>query len=95
MLKPNSSFPKPEIFAALKQNEFDPYNVTSAMISDVTSEKLAPATAINRGLLHKLCKHGLNKCFSSLFEAQKFASGINAKYKGRTVSRKVSSVVII
>ena len=56
------------------------------MLEEIAKDKLAPAHAIAKGLLHKLCKHGLNKDIASLFEKPaQFTSGVNAKYKGQTV----------
>lgn len=84
-LKPNSAVPKNQL-ASIKEMDAQPASLALTMVEDVTNEKLAPAHAIERGLLHKLCKHGLNKMVASLFGPQsKFTSGVNARYKGKTV----------
>jgi hypothetical protein len=83
-LKPNSAVPKNQL-ASIKEMDAQPASLALTMVEDVTNEKLAPAHAIERGLLHKLCKHGLNKMVASLFGPQsKFTSGVNARYKGKT-----------
>lgn len=78
--------PRPGQQVSEKELNSDPSTIAANMIAEVTSETLAPAHAIEKGLLHKLCKHGLDKMLASLLEIQKkFTSGVNAKYRGKTV----------
>ncbi|MBP5977745.1 hypothetical protein HW132_34830 [Brasilonema sp. CT11] len=93
-LKPNSAFPKPEAFDSGYQANSHPCPAVASVIAQITDEELAPAHAINKGILHKICKHGLNKELTLLFEKPgKFTSGINARYKGQTVRGNI--VVIL
>lgn len=85
-LKPNSAVPKNHLVST-KEFDTNPAVIAAAMVEEVTDEKLAPAHAVERGLLHKLCKHGLIKLLTQLLSGpqSKFTSSVNARYKGKTV----------